>query len=284
MTTEYLQKGFDWKDPYLIHVYDEMPLWSAMFGMLLLEHVPMRAGMRVLDLGCGTGFPLFELAQRLGPSCRVFGLDPWQTAVSRSAVKRRLWGVDNAHLVMGDAGRMPFDQECFDLVVSNIGINNFADPAGSLRECFRVMRPAAHIVLTTNLQGHMREFYEVYSQTLLEMGRLDCAEALERHVRHRTTVERASGLLVAAGFRVCMVRQTSIPMRFLDGSALLRHSFVRLAFLPDWRKVIPEVEQAAVFARLEENLNRLARQQGQLEFSIPAAYIEAQKETRGCFA
>jgi arsenite methyltransferase len=35
-------------------LYDELPLWSAPFGLLLLERVPMRPGLTVLDVGAGT--------------------------------------------------------------------------------------------------------------------------------------------------------------------------------------------------------------------------------------
>jgi SAM-dependent methyltransferase len=63
--TDYLDHRFDDSAAFAAH-YDELPLWSAPFGQLLLEHVPFRRGMRVVDLACGTGFPLFELAQRLG--------------------------------------------------------------------------------------------------------------------------------------------------------------------------------------------------------------------------
>lgn len=47
-------------------LYDELPLWSAPFGLLLLERVPMRPGLTVLDVGAGTGFLTLELAQRCG--------------------------------------------------------------------------------------------------------------------------------------------------------------------------------------------------------------------------
>ncbi|HVQ30534.1 MAG TPA: SAM-dependent methyltransferase, partial [Vicinamibacteria bacterium] len=55
---------------------DELPLWSAPFGLALLEAVTLRPGLRVLDVGFGTGFPALELGERLGASARVVGVDP----------------------------------------------------------------------------------------------------------------------------------------------------------------------------------------------------------------
>ena len=74
--TDYLGVEVDWSQPDAIATYDEVPLWSAMAGLLLFEQLPLAPKARALDVGFGTGFPLFELAQRLGPSSAVVGLDP----------------------------------------------------------------------------------------------------------------------------------------------------------------------------------------------------------------
>ncbi len=53
--TDYLDHRFDdWES--IAADYDELPLWSAPFGQLLLEHVPLRRGMRVLDSPAGPAF------------------------------------------------------------------------------------------------------------------------------------------------------------------------------------------------------------------------------------
>jgi 2-polyprenyl-3-methyl-5-hydroxy-6-metoxy-1,4-benzoquinol methylase len=50
----------DYKAPEFGDLYDELPLWSARFGLMLLEHVPLRPGMTILDVGAGTGFMTIE--------------------------------------------------------------------------------------------------------------------------------------------------------------------------------------------------------------------------------
>ena len=45
----------DHTQPGFGELYDELPLWSAMAGLLLLKHVPLEPGITVLDVGCGTG-------------------------------------------------------------------------------------------------------------------------------------------------------------------------------------------------------------------------------------
>ena len=130
------------------------------------------------------------------------------------------------------------------------------------------------IALTTNLQGHMREFYDVFAVTLGESGLAAALEALVRHGEHRATVAGLRALLERSGFRVTRVEERTLPMRFADGSALLRHYFIRLGFMDGWKSVVAEADRERVFERLEVNLNTLARERGDLTLSIPLAYIE----------
>jgi hypothetical protein len=66
-------------------------------------------------------------------------------------------------------------------------------------------------------------------------------------------------------------------MRFADGSALLRHHFIRLGFLPDWAEVCPPDRRAEIFGLLEQRLNALASRTGALSLSVPMLCIQALK-------
>ena len=277
---DYLAFKADLRDPATVSAYDELPLWSAMFGLLLLKHVKLRPNMKVVDVGSGTGFPLLELASRLGPTSTVFGVDLWGTALERARQKARVANVSNVEIREGDAAALPFGDGEIDLVVSNLGINNFTDPAAVLSECRRVLKPSAPIALTTNLRGHMSEFYEVFRETLRALGNEPALSALEAHINARATVEEISALFARAGFTLTKVHEEVASMRFVDGSALLRHYFIKLGFLDGWKAVILPEDQEAVFSLLEANLNRLSEAKGELFLTIPMAYIEGAKPPR----
>ena len=59
---DYLNFNFEANNSDFVSVYDELPLWSAPFGMTLLETIKLKENAKVLDVGCGTGFPLLEIA------------------------------------------------------------------------------------------------------------------------------------------------------------------------------------------------------------------------------
>ena len=79
----YLDREIDYLRAEITNIYDEMPLWSSPFGLLLLDNFPLGEYANYLDIGCGTGFPLLEIAQRLGENCKSTGIDPWTEAVKR---------------------------------------------------------------------------------------------------------------------------------------------------------------------------------------------------------
>jgi arsenite methyltransferase len=274
---EYLDSRFDWQDGDLVSALDEVSLWSAAFGLLMLDHLELHPGMTVLDVGCGNGFPLLELSQRLGPSSYLCGLDLWQRALERIKFKINRLGIHNVGPVRGDAALMGFKDESFDLIVSNVGINNFESPERVIVECFRVSKPGGRIALTTNPAGHMQEFYDVYRETLQESGLGHLQAELEGHIRHRLPAACIVTLLEKAGFGDSRTVERSLTMRFADGTAFLRHYFIRCGFLPAWKAIVPAQDLERVFARLEANLNAAAREQGVLKVTVPMAYIEARK-------
>jgi arsenite methyltransferase len=257
--------------------YDELPLWSAPFGLLLLARVPRQPGLTILDVGAGTGFLPVELAQRCGPTATVIAVDPWTAGMRRLQRKLAQLGLTNVRLLEQDAATVDLPEASIDLVVSNLGINNFRNAEAVLQTCFHVTKPAGRLVLTTNVVGHMREFYDVYRLTLMELGVLEGLTALETHIHHRATPEAVVALLRRTGFTGMAVTTEGFRMRFADGSSFLRHSFIRVAFMPAWKQVVPADAVGRTFAALEHKLNTVAAARGELAVTIPMAYVEARK-------
>src|SRR5262245_48746154 len=112
-------------DESFIESFDEAPLWSSAFGLFMLKYLELRKGMTVVDVGCGTGFPLFELAGRLGEGTKLYGVDPWQNAMKRAKKKLRQYGYRNIELIESTAENIPLENNSVDLITSNLGINNF---------------------------------------------------------------------------------------------------------------------------------------------------------------
>ena len=252
-------------------------MWSATFGLLLLKHVDLQPNQIVLDIGSGAGFPLFELAERLGASCKCYGLDPWKNANERANKKIKNYDVNNVQVLEGSADNIPFDYASIDLIVSNLGINNFEKPDIVFAECNRVLRPNGKLVLTTNLNGHWKEFYNIFEETFRQLNKIGLIEKLTKQQEYRGTVATVSKLFTKNGFEITQAIEDKFEMRFLNGSAFLNHHFIKVGWLSSWQSIIQENEWETVFNLLETNLNNYANKKNGLTLTVPMAFIEGEK-------
>ena len=100
----------------------------------------LRAGMQVLDVGCAKGFLLSDL-KAVVPGLEVTGLD-----ISEYAIRNAVEDV-RASLVRGDALRLPFEDDVFDLVISINTIHNLVreECVEAVHEIQRVSRQFKYI-------------------------------------------------------------------------------------------------------------------------------------------
>jgi len=266
----FLNPSYDMDDPAVVSALDELHVWSAPFGMTLLDTVAYRPHMNVLDVGCGTGFPMIELAMRLGRTCRIYGVDPWRAAVERSVQKTHALRMDNVLAVLGRGEEMPFADGCFDLIVSNNGINNVDDAGAVLAECRRTAKPGAQLVVTVNLPGTMIEFYEIYKSVLSEMDKREEIEKMVEHIAaHRKPLKTTKRMIEEAGFRIREIREETFRMSYADGDALLTNPSIRIAFLSPWQGILNEGDVEPVFESLRRKLNERAGDRGRLDLTVP---------------
>jgi SAM-dependent methyltransferase len=264
----------DLTDPATVALYDELPIWSAPFGLPLLDAVELRPGLTVLDVGCGTGFPLLELAERLGPGARLHGVDPWAPAMERIRTKVRAWGLEETvTLHVTTVESLQLQPASIDLIVSNNGLNNVADLPLALEVCARLARPGAQLIFTANLPGTMSGFYAALGRALDEAGVTDGQRRIAEHIRaRRRPAEELVALTRAAGFDVKDASAHAFRWAFASTEALFRHHFIRLAFLEPWRAIVPEDARPAVFRALPGFLDRDA-----LQMEIPFTCISARR-------
>lgn len=120
--------------------FGQDPRWRR----FLVSRVEAGAGMRVLDVATGTAAVAIELARTLG--CSVVGLDqsPEMLAEGRARVEGASLG-DRIELLEGRAEALPFEDGSFDALTFTYLLRYVADPAATLREHARVVRPGGTI-------------------------------------------------------------------------------------------------------------------------------------------
>ena len=276
--TDYLNDSYDLNNPDIVSALDEAPIWSAPFGLKLLQYIDYKPNINVLDIGAGTGFPLTEVAMRLGKSCTVTGIDPWEAALDRIRFKVGQYSISNLNLIKGVAEEMPFEDESFDLITSTNGINNVQDLKKVLDECYRVATMNAQILFTVNLKRTMKEFYDVFRTVLHSLGKDNAVKQMKHHIHEkRMPLVELTEMIQDAGFDITQLIKDEFRYSFSDGSAMLNHYFIKLAFMPSWKE-IAGTNAHEVFEKVEEQLNTTASEKGKLDLTIPMVLIEGRKQ------
>jgi SAM-dependent methyltransferase len=106
-------------------------------GRVAIERLGAVAGEGLLDVGCGCGQTLLELAERVGPSGHVLGVDISPPMLARA--RERIAGRPPIEVALGDAQTYAFAPGAFDAVYSRFGVMFFEDPGAA----FRNLRAAA---------------------------------------------------------------------------------------------------------------------------------------------
>jgi demethylmenaquinone methyltransferase/2-methoxy-6-polyprenyl-1,4-benzoquinol methylase len=116
--------------------FGQDPRWRR----FLVSQVDAGAGDQVLDVATGTGAVALELLAQKG--CTVWGVDQ---SVGMLDVARQRLPADRTHLVEASADALPFDDGQFDALTFTYLLRYVDDPAATLRELARVVRPGGTI-------------------------------------------------------------------------------------------------------------------------------------------
>ncbi len=272
----YLNNHFD--PTKLVEVFDELPLWSAPFGLKLLDYVNYKKNCIALDIGCGAGFPLTELAMRLGAGSKVYGIDPWKEAMLRAQKKIEFYEIQNVELIDGTAEIIPLPDHSLDLITSNNGINNIEDIETVYGECFRVLKSGGQFIQTMNTDRSMMEFYDILEEVLTEMRLVDSITSMKKHIYDkRKPIGEILGLLEKYQFECKEMVSDEFHYKFSSGTAMLNHYFIRLAFMDSWIKLLPENRVEEIFTEVELRMNAIAEIQGFFKLTIPLVLFNSFK-------
>ena len=108
------------------------------------ELLQLRPGLRMLEIGVGTGDDAVAIARRIAPGGRVTALDNSRECLDRARRLALEVGVD-IEFVFGDAQALDFASDSFDVCRAERVFQHLSDPAAALEEMKRVVRPGGWV-------------------------------------------------------------------------------------------------------------------------------------------
>jgi len=135
-----------------------------------MRHMDVKPGQTALDVCCGTGDWAIALAEAVGTTGKVYGLDFSRNMLNIAASKVEELNPGRVELVHGNAMELPFADGTFDHVTIGFGLRNVPDYLQVLREMKRVAKPGGKVVCLETSQPTIpvfRQFYYAYFRYIM---------------------------------------------------------------------------------------------------------------------
>jgi arsenite methyltransferase len=113
-----------------------------------IQHLDIKPGEILLDLGCGRGVETIQAAKLAGPAGKAIGLDITPAMVEAARAGAQAAGIVNVEFLYGTIENLPFPSNMFDAVLSNCVINHARDKRRVYYEISRVLKPGGRFVIS----------------------------------------------------------------------------------------------------------------------------------------
>ncbi|WP_173916295.1 demethylmenaquinone methyltransferase [Halobacillus sp. Marseille-Q1614] len=138
----------------------------------VMKRMKVTPGDHTLDVCCGTGDWTMSLADRVGVSGKVIGLDFSNNMLSVAIKKKLKAGIRHVEFQHGNAMELPFEDNQFDFVTIGFGLRNVPDYFQVLKEMHRVVKPGGRVVCLETSQPTnpvFKRFYYFYFQNVMPL-------------------------------------------------------------------------------------------------------------------
>ena len=195
-------------------VADLLDLQLSPLGLAAMDALAPTSGQTILDVGCGAGETVKQLAERLGTSGRVIGVDIASRVLD--VARFRTAHLPQVTLLHGDAATLDLPNESVDGVYSRFGVMGFADPIGAFSNFRRMLRRRGRIgfVCWRSLRENEVDFLP------LQAARL--AIAIDETPFSFESPDFVTSVLVAAGFSSVAVTGFDASVSSGDVDAMLK--------------------------------------------------------------
>ncbi len=207
--------------------------WSTPFAEALLQHLQLFPGATILDIASGHGIPAFYLADQVGPSGQVLGIDlSERQVIGAQAIQGEHlpWLRFECH----DLRALPRDLPSFDRITGNLSVmffrpNRFEVVQGLVEH----LKPGGQLVLTFPSLGTFDSLWRRIDQEMAVRGLLTERRRLEAYIAERPSAEEGRGWLDRVGLERMVVAEYPLEVATGPGPSFLDHPLLRGGFLDD---------------------------------------------------
>lgn len=185
---------------------------------LLLEASQPASGERVLDVGCGAGASTLAVAQAVGSTGKVLGIDISAPLLEKAEERRVRQGMNVITYKLGDAQDCTFDPHEFDLVVSRFGVMFFSNPVVAFRNIATGLRPGGRIAFAAWAGPDVNPWFSIPQKVAVaRLGPVDATPPDAPGPMAFRDIDRVCRILKDAGYTNCAGKAQSTDLHHPGG-------------------------------------------------------------------
>ncbi len=205
----------------LARLYDDeiLPIWAQRFGRLIVRGL--------------------EIARKMDEQSRMIAIDS-SSALLDVARKKADEHPGRQRIFFRTEPvrpRLPFTADVFDIVYSNLGLDEFPNVTKALRDFARVAKPGGRVLATLPLAGSWQEFHDIYREVLVKQDKGTLIERLDRYVAALPDAAVAEGWLHSVGLDGAKVEVEAFTLLFRSAREFFFAPVVEYGPLPQWKAI-----------------------------------------------
>jgi ubiquinone/menaquinone biosynthesis C-methylase UbiE len=231
-----------------MQVYEDVmvPRLFTPWAELLLDELALDAGESVLDVACGPGSVTRLAAARVGPSGRVCGCD---LSPAMLAIAEAKPAVEDGGAVVyreAPAERLPVDDDEFDVVSCQQGLQFLPDRPAALAQMRRALRPGGRLGIAVWREIDRAPPFRMLADALEAVAGAELAERFRGGPWGFADGERLAELLEQARFDAVRVSSYALPIIFEAGADQLVSTLAATPIAGEIERLSPEQRQRLV--------------------------------------
>lgn len=240
--------------------YDHFAQLQRDIGLQLLTQVTQQSPDKILDLGCGTGH-FSEKLCNIYPDCQMTCLDLSKAMLAKVDKKQ----LPQVSCLQGDIDHLPFPENHFDLIFSNLVMQWSEDLLGCLKQLKKSLNASGKLYFSTLVDGTLHELTQAW-------------KAVDQHPHTNSflSLETVKEQLQKCGFNKLNIKTETRTLQYENVIEVMRAlKGIGANHVHDQQPLT--VKGRKLLSLLEKGYAPFVNKQGQLNLTYQVCYVEAEK-------